>query len=215
MASSDQNFSTVLLTVLLTWLAIGQQMSLVNAFGTLETTEFTKQLEFDKGNRTTAGDVNGHSDVTSNTDRLRTASNTISSTSGSSPPNITDTSAGRSTSTAPYEYTVSMTSNQSTASVDTYYLYIRGEELLNYGLPFLLVITTVGNGFAVIVLQHPSFRGSSTGFIMSALAVADALTVYTALIRMWVFHRFQFDLRLISGLGCKFHLVFVYFSPQV
>jgi hypothetical protein len=66
------------------------------------------------------------------------------------------------------------------------WLYHCAVAILTYGPPFLLVLATIGNTTSVIVLQHPSFRKSSTSFILSALAVIDAVLVDTGLLRLWM-----------------------------
>jgi len=99
--------------------------------------------------------------------------------------------------------------------VDGFWQYQRGLAILRYGLPVLLAFTTIDNALAVIVLQHPTFRGSPTCFVLSALAVTDMLVVYTGLMRQWVISMFNFDFRLMSESSCKFHVALTYFSRQV
>jgi hypothetical protein len=95
------------------------------------------------------------------------------------------------------------------------WLYHCAVAILTYGPPFLLVLATIGNTTSVIVLQHPSFRKSSTSFILSALAVLDAVLVDTGLLRQWMVNAFNVDVRLLSSFGCKLHIFLVYFLRQV
>jgi hypothetical protein len=67
--------------------------------------------------------------------------------------------------------------------------------ILTYGAPFLLDLATIGNTTSVIVLQYPSFRKSSTSFILSALAVIDAALVDTGLLRLWMGFAFNNECR--------------------
>jgi hypothetical protein len=95
------------------------------------------------------------------------------------------------------------------------WLYHCAVAILTYGPPFLLVLATIGNTTSVIILQHPSFRKSSTSFILSALAVLDAVLVDTGLLRLWMVNAFNVDVRLFSSFGCKLHIFLVYFLQQV
>jgi hypothetical protein len=57
-----------------------------------------------------------------------------------------------------------MTSKPAATSVDasTLWQYQRGTAIVHYSSPFLMVMAAVGNIMSVIVLQHPTFRKSST-----------------------------------------------------
>jgi hypothetical protein len=110
-----------------------------------------------------------------------------------------------------------MTSEPAVTEVDpmTLWQYKRGTAILQYAPPFLIVMATVGNILSVIVLQHPTFRKSSTSFILSALAIVDLLIVHTGLMRQWLIYQFNIDVRLFSSFSCKFHIFLVYCVPMV
>ena len=97
----------------------------------------------------------------------------------------------------------------------TLWQYIRGAAILGYCPPFLIVMATIGNIMSVITLQHPTFRKSSTSFMLSALATVDAVFVVTGLTRQWLRFKFDIDVRLFSQFGCKLHIFLVYCLPMV
>ena len=59
------------------------------------------------------------------------------------------------------------------------------------------------------------FHKSSTSFILSALAVADAVMVNTGLLRFWIYFKFDVDVRAFTSFGCKFHIMLTYYIHQV
>ena len=63
--------------------------------------------------------------------------------------------------------------------------YQNAVAILAYGSPPLLFLANFGNTMSVITLQHPSFRKSSTSFILSALAIVDLVYVDIGLTRQW------------------------------
>lgn len=101
--------------------------------------------------------------------------------------------------------------------IDSYTLWLSqcAVAILTYGSPFLIALATVGNTLSVIVLRHPTFRKSSTSFILSALAVGDAVLVDIGLMRQWISYAFNIDIRLFSSFGCKLHVFLVYFLTMV
>jgi len=84
-----------------------------------------------------------------------------------------------------------------------------------FGLPVVVVLATVGNTFSIITLQHPTFRKSSTSFILSALALVDLVYVDFSATQQW----FQtvnvvMDITLTS-FGCKFTAFMLFFPRMV
>lgn len=59
------------------------------------------------------------------------------------------------------------------------------------------------------------FHKSSTSFILSAMAVADAIMVNTGLLRLWIYFQFDIDVRAMTSFGCKFHVMLTYYIHQV
>jgi len=84
-----------------------------------------------------------------------------------------------------------------------------------YAPPIIIVLATVGNTLSVITLQNAMFHKSSTSFILSALALADMLMVDTGLLRFWIVFQFDIDVRAMTSLGCKWHVMFTYYTHQV
>jgi len=118
-------------------------------------------------------------------------------------------------STSPYDDVTGQSPSTQEIQLESFWQYRRAKAIMQYALPVLLAFTTIDNVLAVVVLQHPTFRGSSTGFILSALAITDMLVVYTGLMRLWVVFYFGFDFQTMSNSGCKFHVFFTYFTRQV
>ena len=87
--------------------------------------------------------------------------------------------------------------------------------ILAYGSPPLLFFATFGNTMSVITLQHPSFRKSSTSFILSALAISDLVYVDVGLMRQWIARLFNIDIRLMSSFACKIHVLIIRWLQMV
>jgi hypothetical protein len=109
----------------------------------------------------------------------------------------------------------STSSTEGEVDASTLQQYKDGVAILTYAPPFLLVFATIGNMMSVVVLRSPVFRKSSTSFILSALAVVDAVIVNTGLLRQWLDVAFNIDVRNLSSFGCKFHIFIVYSFPMV
>jgi len=90
--------------------------------------------------------------------------------------------------------------------------------MFTYIAPFIIILGTLGNIFSFVVLQHPSYRKTSTGFILSALAVVDTGMLNTGLLRNFILSAFGVDVRLLSEASCRIHYfltyVFRYASPM-
>jgi len=67
----------------------------------------------------------------------------------------------------------------------------------------------------VSTVQSALFRGSSTSFVLTALAVVDMAVIYTGLMRLWVGFTFHKDLRAASSAACKIHICLTYLFRQV
>ena len=109
------------------------------------------------------------------------------------------TSSGNDSDFKSYQFTptwINVSSNPSGAvtlrpvvDVRTLWQYRNGIAIFKYGSPILLFLATVGNTMSVITLQHPTFRKSSTSFILSALAIVDMLYVDVGLMRQWTLQK--------------------------
>jgi hypothetical protein len=172
---------------------------------------------------TTAADQNGNSSqaVTSSpgaasvldiSSHAASINNSISD--GSTFGNRTDLTTSNST-TAITKLAPVSTTTEADYDYTNLWQYKDGVAILTYAPPFLLVLATVGNTISVIVLQSPVFRGSSTSFLLSALAMVDAIIVNTGLMRQWVSFAFNIDVRDFSSFGCKLHIFIVYCFQMV
>jgi hypothetical protein len=88
-----------------------------------------------------------------------------------------------------------------------------------YVAPALLLIGTFGNVLSLAVVRGcASFRTSSVGFTLSALAVVDTGVLYVPLLRQWLLYLtdYDLDLRRIGGSGgCKLHYFLSYLLSQL
>jgi hypothetical protein len=93
--------------------------------------------------------------------------------------------------------------------------YLNAMAILTYTPPFLFVLATVGNLSSVIILQHPMFRKSSTGFILSVLAAIDTVICQAQLLKLWLRTVFAFTVEAQTTFGCKIYTFIVYCFPMV
>ena len=86
-----------------------------------------------------------------------------------------------------------------------------------YVAPILICAGTVGNILSLIVLQSKAFRRAPSSFILSALALTDTGVLLCALMRHWIKYLTNrtVDIRYLSLAGCKLHLLFTYYLPQL
>ncbi len=79
-------------------------------------------------------------------------------------------------------------------------------------LPVILALGLTGNSLALAVLQGNTYRKSSSGFLLTCLALCDTLSLLTGLLRKWInmLSSGVLDLRLISGVGCVVHFFLTY-----
>jgi hypothetical protein len=89
------------------------------------------------------------------------------------------------------------------------------EDLVVYGSPLLIFPGMLGNLLCLVVLQFRFYRRTSFGFLLSALAAADIGVLLTVLLRIWLYHVADLDVRLSSRVACKVHVFFTYFFPQL
>ena len=83
--------------------------------------------------------------------------------------------------------------------------------IFTYLAPFIIVLGTIGNVIAFVVLQSKSYRIQSTGFILSALAVVDTGMLNTGLLRNFIIECSEVDIRTFSVFSCRFHHFLTYF----
>lgn len=69
--------------------------------------------------------------------------------------------------------------------------------------------------FQLSPLQNRHFRSKSTGFILTALSVVDIAVLNTGLMRLWLAHAFEINIRDLTRFGCKLHLLLTYYLHQL
>jgi hypothetical protein len=69
----------------------------------------------------------------------------------------------------------------------------------------------INNSLSILVVQTKSYRGTSTGFLITVLACADIGVVSTSAAQIWIQSLANYDVRLYSSMGCKWHVFFTYF----
>ncbi|CAH1796257.1 unnamed protein product [Owenia fusiformis] len=86
------------------------------------------------------------------------------------------------------------------------------KELWTYCAPLIIIVGTIGNTLSFIILTRKNMRKSTSSIYLSVLAVVDSTVLYTGLLRHWIRHISDIDIRSITLGGCKFHIFLVYFS---
>ena len=92
----------------------------------------------------------------------------------------------------------------------TYWQIVQSRRVNFYATPIILVIGTVGNLFAVAVLQNRLFKSSSTSFILTALAISDILLLDVVYLVYYVQVTAYIGVRALSSWGCKIHVFLSY-----
>lgn len=117
----------------------------------------------------------------------------------------------------PEETTAHYLSTDDTApsSTDTYWQTMADDYVYTYVSPILIVSGTIGNAMSVIILQNRLFRSSSTGFILTALAVLNVAVLNTGLMQFWLTYAFSVKLRDMSTFSCRFHNLLTYYLHQL
>ena len=76
--------------------------------------------------------------------------------------------------------------------------------------PFFLVLGTLGNLLAILVLMQRKNRRSTQALYLTALAITDIMVLWVGLFRLWVKFTFGIDVRDLSIIGCKLHVFLTY-----
>ncbi|ELU06047.1 hypothetical protein CAPTEDRAFT_188574 [Capitella teleta] len=109
-----------------------------------------------------------------------------------------------------------MNSSSTEAPATAYVEHKVREALWLYVTPIIIIAGTVGNGLSFAVLQTKSFRQTSVGFVLSALAIVDTLTLIVAALRQWILVlRPELDVRTFSDAGCRIHVFLTYYLPHL
>ncbi|CAH1797430.1 unnamed protein product [Owenia fusiformis] len=115
-----------------------------------------------------------------------------------------------------------MATNGSASSNDTNateaVVYIEAtiaEGLWVYCAPLIIILGTIGNTLALIILTRKNMRKSTSSVYLSVLAVVDTMVLYTGLLRYWIIYISDVDIRDITLGGCKVHIFIVYYTVHL
>ena len=105
-------------------------------------------------------------------------------------------------------------------TVKPYYLYWQFEvynAVFLYVPPFLLVLGTLGNVLAIVVLLSREMRKSGINLILTVMAMADICLLYTSELRIWILFisKGTVDMRALNLHTCQFHMFFTFFSVHL
>ncbi|XP_071104710.1 C-C chemokine receptor type 1-like [Haliotis cracherodii] len=78
--------------------------------------------------------------------------------------------------------------------------------------PILIFFGTIGNVLSIVVLNRKPMRESTVSIYLTALSVMDILVLYTGLMRQWLRVVIELDIRDVSEMSCKIHILLVYFT---
>jgi hypothetical protein len=79
----------------------------------------------------------------------------------------------------------------------------------------VFVLGWITNLLAIPVLQDRVYRGTSTGFLMTALALADIGVVSTSAAHIWIIGVLHYDIRICSVWICKCHTFMTYLTVHI
>ena len=74
-----------------------------------------------------------------------------------------------------------------------------------YVLLIMSIIAWINNSLVIAVLQTKTYRGTSTGFLLTALACADIGYMSTEATRNWIKGLTSYDIVSLSPMSCKLH----------
>ena len=94
-------------------------------------------------------------------------------------------------------------------------LFGTSELLWQYVTPFLVFPGIIGNVVCIITLQTKSFRGSTTAFLLTALAAVDSVSLLAGALHTWLIHMFTLEVRTMSDPACRLHTFLTYLSVQM
>lgn len=99
--------------------------------------------------------------------------------------------------------------------MEDYETYETAEMLWKVISPILIIFGTTGNVLVITLLTRKRSRNLPTSIYLSALAMSDLLALNTGLMRWWIKHTFDVDIRVdLSVMGCRFHWFIVYVVTQ-
>ncbi|KAK2154361.1 hypothetical protein LSH36_270g05108 [Paralvinella palmiformis] len=84
-----------------------------------------------------------------------------------------------------------------------------------YGSPTLIVLGTIGNILAGMVMMRKRQRKYTTSFYLTYLAFLDTVILYTGLSRQWILARFGLDIRHQTSGVCKLHMFLMYYLVHI
>lgn len=81
--------------------------------------------------------------------------------------------------------------------------------------PIFLFMGVGGNTMSLLVLRKMRFWEKPALFFLTPLVITDMVVLCTGLSRYWVLFVYDYDLRVVSNVGCKFSYFMLYLSMQL
>lgn len=88
------------------------------------------------------------------------------------------------------------------------------DDLWKVTSPILFLVGIIGNSLSLIILKQLRFWMKPSLFLLVPLALTDITVLCIGLSRYWILTTFEYDIRLISHVGCKINLFLIYISMQ-
>ena len=79
----------------------------------------------------------------------------------------------------------------------------------------IFILGWITNILAIIVLQTKTYRGTTTGFLLTAVAVADIGSVTTLTSRFWILYHVGIELTILSSTGCRLYMFCRFLSSHI
>ena len=79
----------------------------------------------------------------------------------------------------------------------------------------IFILGWITNILAIIVLQTKTYRGTTTGFLLTAVAVADIGSATTTTLHFWIWYHQGIEITSISPIGCRVYTFCMFLSLHV
>ena len=79
----------------------------------------------------------------------------------------------------------------------------------------IFILGWITNILAIIVLQTKTYRGTTTGFLLTAVAVADIGSATTTTLQSWIWYHQGIEITSISPIGCRLYSFCMFLSLHV
>ena len=79
----------------------------------------------------------------------------------------------------------------------------------------IFILGWITNILAIIALQTKTYRGTTTGFLLTAVAVADIGSVTTLTGHFWIWYHLGIELTSLSSTGCRLYTFCMFISLHI